>query len=340
MSSLLSKRLRYYFDGLLSLLTILVARLLPTLPTPSPTDLTSRTAIITGGNSGLGFSLALSLASQNATVYLACRNASKAHAAAAQIVDVTGCSSKNIRVLELDTSSMASVRAFAETCSSKSIDLLFHNAGITAPSQNTQHTTPEGLGTIYATNFAGSFLLTSLLERHLAPSARVIFTSSTAQYGASPLRIFDLPRLDPGIDGASKPTNSALYADTKSMQSTFASLLNRRFSSSPNRRTAHVFLPGYTSTPIFDKTPAQPWYRDPFFWLLKACTVICVPVEEGAKTGLWLATTEDERVVGEGKGGECWDRCVRRSTAVDVLGSEVLERMWRVWEEDTGAEWK
>lgn len=350
MSLLFSRKtialLRYYLDGILSLITILIGRLLPKLEIP-PIDLTNKTAIITGANSGIGYSLALSLASQNATVYLACRNASKAHEAASSIIDATGISSTKIHILHLDTSSLASVRAFASTwaSSSKPIDLLFHNAGITGPPSADHHTTPEGLGTIYATNFAGSFLLTSLLEPHLSPSARVVFTSSTAQYGARPHRIFTLPRLGPTQNGKSKPTDAGFYADTKSMQAAFAHLLQQRFDSSPPHapasahRTAHTFVPGYTSTPIFDKTPTQPWYKDPFFWALKACTAICIPVDEGAATGLWLATTEDERIVGEGKGGECWDRCVKRSTAADVLSEKTLARMWKQWEIDAGAEW-
>jgi NAD(P)-dependent dehydrogenase (short-subunit alcohol dehydrogenase family) len=339
MSSLISPRtlalLKFYKDALTALCTILIGPLLPNLHIPK-VDLTNKIAIITGANSGIGYSLALSLAKQNATVYLACRNSSKAREAASQIIDACGDSNR-VHILTLDTSSLASVRAFAETWGERPIDLLIHNAGITGPPGN-QHTTSEGLGTIYATNFAGSFLLTSLLEANLSPSARVIFTSSTAQYGARPHRIFSLPRLAPQT--AAKPTDSGFYADTKFMQSAFAHLLQKRFSSSTsNKRTAHSYLPGYTYTPIFAKTPALPWYMDPFFWALKACTFICVPVEQGAATGLWLATTEDVRVVGEGKGGECWDRCVRRSTAADVLSERTLGRMWERWGVDVGAEW-
>jgi NAD(P)-dependent dehydrogenase (short-subunit alcohol dehydrogenase family) len=320
MSSLISPKtlalIKFYKDSITALCTILIGRLLPALSIPK-VDLTNKTAIITGANSGIGYSLALSLAKQNATVYLACRNSSKAREAASQIIDACGDSNR-VHILTLDTSSLASVRAFAETWGERPIDLLIHNAGITGPPGN-QHTTSEGLGTIYATNFAGSFLLTSLLEANLSPSARVIFTSSTAQYGARPHRIFSLPRLAPQIDAkTSKPTDSGFYADTKFMQSAFA---------------------GYTYTPIFAKTPTLQWYMDPFFWALKACTFICVPVEQGAATGLWLATTNDERVVGEGKGGECWDRCVRRSTAADVLSERTLGRMWERWGVDVGAEW-
>lgn len=346
MSSLFPPQTRTYIrflkDGIISFSLILIGRLLPNLQIP-PVDLTNKTAIVTGANSGIGFSLALSLAKQNATVYLACRNPLKATEAASRIIDECGSdSSTRIHVLTLDTSSLKSVRAFAETWAARPIDLLVNNAGITGPPGN-QHTTPEGLGTIYATNFAGSFLLTSLLEPHLTSTARVLFTSSTAQYAANTNHLFTFPLLAPVIDpqtNGKKPTDSRLYADTKSMQSTFATLLQRRLDTTPgNRRTAHSFVPGYTYTPIFDKTPSLPWYLDPFFWALKACTVICIPVDQGAAGGLWVATTDDQMVVGKGKGGGCWDRCVRRSTAVDCLSGKTLEKTWRQWEVDSGATW-
>lgn len=344
MASLISAtmaNLHLLVDTFISMLILPIARLLHV----PPKDLAGKVAIVTGANSGIGYSLALSLASRNATVYLACRSTDKAHAAASQIIDAT--KSKRVHVLSLDTSSLASVRAFAATWADHPIDLLFHNAGISNPPAG-QDITDEDLGTIYATNFAGSFLLTSLLEPHFTPSARVIFTSSTGQYAATPQRLFDLPRLapQPSINGKKPITDSAFYSDTKFMQVASARLLQDRFnkqsSQSPSggsRKTAHSFTPGYTFTPIFSKFAHLPWYADPLFWVLKVGTALCVPVDQGAATGLWLATTDDEQVVGAGKGGEYWDRCVRRRTAVETIGDQMLERMWQVWERDSGAEW-
>ena len=332
--------LKLLYDLSISGLNIFIGNLLPTIEV-DPVDLTGKIAIVTGANSGIGYALALSLAKQNATVYLACRNTPKARKAASEIIDACG-HSQNVHVLLLDTSSLASVRKFAAFWGSRTIDILAHNAGIANPSDD-QHTTPEGLGVIYATNFAGSFLLTSLLEPNLSPTARVILTSSTGQYAAAPGRLFTLPRLAPSANTAEKkPYDSEFYADTKFMQVAFAALLQKRFNESTptHERTAHAFSPGYTYTPIFDKIPALPWYVDPGFWMLKACTALCIPPEQGAATGLWLATTDDADVVGQGRGGGYWDRCVKRSTSVDTLPPGMLERMWQLWEVDTGAKWE
>lgn len=346
MSTLIShalKSVRLARDSLVSVFYLMVAGLLPALKIEIA-DLTGKTAIVTGANSGIGYSLALSLAKRNATVYLACRSTSKAKQAAAQIIEACGeSSSKRVRVFSLDTSSLDSVRAFAAAWGSQPIDILIHNAGIASTSADNR-TTAEGLGTIYATNFLGSFLLTSLLEPNLSLNARVILTSSTGQYSAAPRRLFTMPRLAPAPskrDGSkSQPSDSALYADTKFMQVAFASLLQQRFDAAPNnRRLAHAFTPGYTFTPIFEKTTSLPGIVDPLYLVLKACTALSLPVEQGAATGLWLATTKDPEVIGIGSGGRYWDRCVRRSTAVDALPEGELERMWHLWEVDAGAKW-
>lgn len=176
-----------------SILTLLFARLLPTIDVPL-TDLSDSTAIVTGANSGVGKSICLELAKRNATVYLACRNVSKGQEVATEIIDACGeASSKRVHVVELDTSSLASVRAFAKSWSSKQLNLLIHNAGIAAVPSGGSENTPEGLGTIYATNFAGAFLLTSLLEPSMTGDSRVVFTSSVGQYAADYNRVLRLP---------------------------------------------------------------------------------------------------------------------------------------------------
>ncbi|GAB7323988.1 hypothetical protein MBLNU13_g07394t1 [Cladosporium sp. NU13] len=331
MPALLSNKaialLFYYLDGILSLTTILIGRLLPKLKIP-PTDLTNKVCIITGANAGIGYSLALSLASQNATVYLACRNASKAQEAASSIIDATGISSAKIHVLSLDTSSLASIRAFASTWDSSSKPI-----NQPTSSSTTQASPARLLRSTHHPRRPRNHLrhqLRRLFPAHLPPrNTPLAFSTHDLHFQHGAVR---------------RPTAPDLHS-TPSRPERRHEAYGRSNASTPchasasAHRTAHTIIPGYTSTPIFEKMPTQPWYKDPFFWALKACTAICIPVDEGAATGLWLATTDDERIVGEGKGGECWDRCVRRSTAADVLSEKTLARMWEQWEIDAGAEW-
>ncbi|PNS14517.1 hypothetical protein CAC42_3803 [Sphaceloma murrayae] len=332
------------WDAAASTCAITFGRLLPTLEVPA-IDLAGRTAVVTGANSGIGYSLALSLVSQGATVHLACRSISKGEDAVRRIVQTAGeTTSKRIRVVELDTSSLESVRAFParfRALHNGGIDILIHNAGITSTSADAR-VTAEGVGTIYATNFLGSHLLTSLLEDQLNEGARVLFTSSMAQYVANWNHLFRMPKMAPSEgESTTSVSDSGFYADTKSFQVGFARLLQERFDRKyPEKRLiAHSFSPGYTMTPILDKITALPFYIDPLFWILKAATALALPVDQGAATGLWLATTLDQNVVGQGMGGAYWDRCVRRKTSADMLSKETLDAAWRIWESDSDANW-
>jgi NAD(P)-dependent dehydrogenase (short-subunit alcohol dehydrogenase family) len=325
-------------DFVLSTFFFLCARAFPKLEVPHQ-DLNGKTAIITGSNSGLGFSLALSLAKRNATVYLACRNAGKAEAAAAKIIDLTG--SKRVHVLELDTSLLSSVHHFAERWaarpeSDRRIDILMHNAGI---STSDPPFTAEGLSTIYTTNFLGSFVLTSLLENHLALDARVILTSSFASYLATFASVRQLAP-SPEHLKAKPPAPSMLYGHTKFDQVAFASLLQTRFHANCPTRTAHAFGPGFAATTFLENIPTTKWYLDIWFRLIQTTTFLATSIEQGASTGLWLATTVDAEIVGRGEGGSYWERFTRRSTSVDTRSEQNLQRLWQAWCKDSGAEWQ
>src|SRR5271166_1329319 len=75
-------------------------------------SLSGKTIVVTGGNSGIGYEAALQFARKRANVVLACRNMGKARLALDQIraSNVTGI----VEVMELDLSSLASVRALAD----------------------------------------------------------------------------------------------------------------------------------------------------------------------------------------------------------------------------------
>ncbi|XP_069833187.1 retinol dehydrogenase 12-like isoform X2 [Dendropsophus ebraccatus] len=104
-------------------------------------DLTGKTAIVTGANTGIGKHVAMDFARRNARVILACRSRERGQKAVDEIVKETG--NKKVVLSLLDTSSMASVRAFTERVlkEEKRLDILVNNAGAsdllkrTAPSR-------------------------------------------------------------------------------------------------------------------------------------------------------------------------------------------------------------
>ena len=139
-------------------------------------DLTGRTAVVTGANSGIGWYTALELARHGAEVTLAVRTVSKGEEAARRIRDEAGA---EIHVAELDLASQKSVQAFAESWDG-ALDLLVNNAGLMMPPRYQE--TADGHELQFGTNHLGHFALTGRLLPALLAStgARVATVSSIA----------------------------------------------------------------------------------------------------------------------------------------------------------------
>ena len=75
-------------------------------------SLLGTTAVVTGGNSGIGYHTALELARHGATVTLAVRTPEKGEAAAVRIRE--SAAEARVQVARLDLGSLDSVREFAE----------------------------------------------------------------------------------------------------------------------------------------------------------------------------------------------------------------------------------
>jgi NAD(P)-dependent dehydrogenase (short-subunit alcohol dehydrogenase family) len=136
-------------------------------------DLTGRTVIVTGANSGIGLVTAQALAAHGARVILAVRDPAKGQQAA-DAMRAPGPS--EVRLLDL--ASLDSVRAFARDWSGP-IDLLINNAGVMIPPLSR---TADGFELQFGTNHLGHLALTNLLLRNI--TGRVVTVSSGAhRYG-------------------------------------------------------------------------------------------------------------------------------------------------------------
>ncbi|KAJ8119033.1 hypothetical protein OPT61_g89 [Boeremia exigua] len=103
----------------------------------------------------------------------------------------------------------------------------------------------------------------------------------------------------------------------------------------------HAFLPGFTSTPIFGKFQVtwQKWFSDPLFAALKLTQKwVAVVTDEGAKTGIWLATWEDEIGVRD-RGGLSWESMLQRTSVADLINGRRSSSEWRNWERDAQVVW-
>lgn len=137
----------------------------------------TKTVIITGANSGLGFETTKQIAERGSgyQLIMACRNMEKAQAAKAKILE--SVPDANLICLELDTSSLAKVRAFVAAFKKLNLPLygLVCNAGIAG---RTVSQTNDGFSNIFETNYLGHFLLTQLLLPLMADDGRIVTVSS------------------------------------------------------------------------------------------------------------------------------------------------------------------
>merc|ERR1719183_639763 len=92
-------------------------------------NLSGKIAVVTGGDSGLGFAIAKALAQRGARVIIGAHNFAKGTAAAKIIKDATG---SDVLPLHVDYASLASVRVFAQQVVNQTpaLHFLFNDAGI------------------------------------------------------------------------------------------------------------------------------------------------------------------------------------------------------------------
>ncbi|NEB03952.1 oxidoreductase [Streptomyces sp. SID13726] len=192
-------------------------------------DLGGRTAVVTGANSGIGFTAADALARAGAHVVFAVRDPERGSAAAARVNGST-------EVRRLDLADLASVREFAAAWD-RPLDLLVNNAGVMMiPAQRTR----DGFETQFGTNHLGHFALTNLLLPYLTD--RVVTVSSGAhRWGDQRIHFEDL-------DMTSDYDPRGAYGQSKLANLLFVLELQRRLTESGSGVRALAAHPGYAAT--------------------------------------------------------------------------------------------
>jgi NAD(P)-dependent dehydrogenase (short-subunit alcohol dehydrogenase family) len=184
-------------------------------------QLSGRSALVTGGASGIGLETARSLARAGATVTLAVRDLAAGQRAAANIVATTG--NDDVRVAELDLTNVQSISSFSRRWNIP-LHMLILNAGIMAVP--TLERTAQGHEVQFATNYLGHFALTMNLYPWLerATGARVVSVSSNAHH-FSPIVFGD-------IDFEHRPYDPwSAYGQSKTADILLAVEITRRWSS-------------------------------------------------------------------------------------------------------------
>jgi NAD(P)-dependent dehydrogenase (short-subunit alcohol dehydrogenase family) len=229
-------------------------------------DLTGRTAIVTGANTGLGFQTVTALAAHGAHVVLAVRNLEKGRDAVQKIAAASPGAAVTLQ--ELDLTSLSSVRAAADELRSKhdAIDLLINNAGVMFTPKSI---TKDGFELQFGTNHLGHFALTGLLLDRLLPTqgSRVVTVSSVGHRIRAAIHFDDL-------QWERSYSRVGAYGQSKLANLLFTYELQRRLA--PRGTTiAAAAHPGGSNTELMRNMPAP----------LRVATAAMAPLFQGADIG-------------------------------------------------------
>jgi retinol dehydrogenase 12 len=271
-------------------------------------DLSGRTFLVTGGNTGIGLATARSLAKRGGRVYLACRSEPKGQAAAAAVAAEAG--SDQVRFLQLDLADLASVRASAQAflALGEPLHVLINNAGVAGRRALTR----DGYELMFGVNHLGHFAFTTaLLDCLTSSEARIVNVASDAHYAAKGVNFDQLRRPARGITGMNE------YAVSKLCNVLFTQELARRLGGTGV--TSYSLHPGVVASDIWRRVP---WPVRPLM------TRRMLTVDQGAQTSLYCATTPELAEVS----GRYYDNCAEREPS-PVATTELAGQLWRRSEE-------
>jgi NAD(P)-dependent dehydrogenase (short-subunit alcohol dehydrogenase family) len=276
-------------------------------------DMTGRSVVVTGANSGLGAIAARELARAGARVVLAVRDAARGEAAAASMPGFT-------EVHALDLADLASVRAFADAWDGP-IDVLVNNAGVMALPERR---TADGFEMQIGTNHLGPFALTNLLLGHITD--RVVTVSSFAhRYGRMN---FD------DLNAERRYGRWSAYCQSKLANLLFTLELQRRLEAAGSDVSAHAAHPGYAATNLQGHTTHV------VDRLVMGVTnrVLAQREEIGALPILFAVTQELPPGSYTGPGGlqEMRGHPAAAGRSVAACDEQTAKRLWEVSEQLTG----
>ncbi len=157
-----------------------------------------KTALITGGTSGIGRSVAQRLAGEGAEVIITGRDEPRAKEVIAAIETAGG----KARFIAADLGNFDDVKVLAEAA--RDVDVLVNNAGV-APGGPTEQTTEEAFDLAFDVNVKATFFLTAAIAPRMAAKgggaiinistmAATIGMNGLAAYGASKAAVESLTK--------------------------------------------------------------------------------------------------------------------------------------------------
>jgi retinol dehydrogenase-12 len=269
-------------------------------------DPSTRTFLVTGGNTGIGRATATALAQAGGRVFIACRSATAGEEAVVAIK--AAAASDSVWLLPLDLASLGSVRACAAEFLERDepLHVLVNNAGV----GGRRGLTADGFELHFGVNHLGHFALTSLLLDRLkasGPGARIVNVSSEVHYSARGIDFAALRQRTPSYAGMRE------YAVSKLCNVLFTQELARRLPGAGV--SSYALHPGVVASDIWRRVP---W---PARTLIKKRMLT---VEQGAVTSVYCATSPDVAA----HSGLFYDKCLVREPNA-VATQELAELLWK-----------
>lgn len=238
-------------------------------PADLDVNLSGRSFMITGANSGIGKATAQEIANRGGTVHMVCRNKGRGEAAKDEIVERS--KNENVHIHVVDMSSARQVWEFAQSFSqSNTVHVVINNAGCMV---NQRELTEEGLEKNFATNTLGTYILTTALIPALkkAEDPRVVTVSSGGML-TQKLNVDDLQFEKGTFDG------TMAYAQNKRQQV----ILTERWASQHKDIHFSSMHPGWADTPAVQSS--MPSFHAKMQSRLRTDVM-------GADTVVWLAVS-------------------------------------------------
>lgn len=275
-------------------------------------SLTGKTIIVTGGNSGIGYSAAKLLACHGASVILACRNEIKAKKAVASIRNISG--NPDVQYEYLDLEKPETIFRFAEKI--KKCNMLVNNAGLLV---NKLMIVNDVELTMF-TNHLGPFLLTNLLLPILKKTADSDNCESKIIIVASRLEKTAKIGSDNWLREGPKPFSSfTAYANSKLCNLLMSFELNRKLQSYRwTNISVNVMTPGMVRTNLGHYAPL--WQRMifyPFSFFLRSS-------DKGAETIIYMTTSEKMN----GISGKYYSDNKEIQPSENAQSVELAKRVW------------
>ncbi len=296
-------------------------------------DLSGKTFVITGANSGTGFQAARILLSRHARVVMLNRSVEKSNDAIDTLRAEFG-DAADVQFVQMDLSDLTSVRnAAAELLDTTAkIDALICNAAIAQVP--IQKFTKDGFESQLGTNHYGHFVLCGLLfDRIEASEGRIVVVASLGYKMGIKIIQFDDMNWDKNYSA------NPVYSQSKLAQMMFAYEFQDRVKEAGKSVEAYVCHPGSSATSLISTSGGK---LTRAVWWLMSKTPMVQTAQQGAYPCLMCATEtglEQRAFYGPTGRMEFVGPVGEGALEPYAHDKEVMSCLWDVSEQATGFRW-